>query len=236
MQGWTRVSLTPRTVCAPMPEDPVAVVEPVQVMGVEAVAEIGPMRTGTGPGCASQARRAMERAAVGVLPGRLVPCCSSAGGHLARLEDHVLAVVELPVAGEDAPLALQPLVQGRAGEGGDDGEARQVDVRLDGEARGLQEDVRRVVVQAEDEAALEGDAVPVQALDQLAVVARRVEALLRLAAGSRGTIDSNPISRPRQPLRGGQRQQRRIVGRGAWWRGRTTAPSAGSAPRTGAAA
>jgi hypothetical protein len=91
----------------------------------------------------------------------------------------VLAVVELPVAGEDAPFALQPLEQGRARERGDHGEARQVDLRVDGEAGGLQEDLGRVVVEPEHEAPLERDAVAVQGLHQLRIALRGVEALLR---------------------------------------------------------
>ena len=56
----------------------------------------------------------------------------------------------------------------RARERRHDREARQVDPRLDGEPRGLQEDVRRVVIEPEHEASLQRDAVACSGLDQLA--------------------------------------------------------------------
>jgi len=69
------------------------------------------------------------------------------------------------------------MIEGGVGKRGDDGEARQVDVSLDGEARRFQEHVRGVVVHAEGEAGHERDAVPVQVLDQLAVLPPVVEPL-----------------------------------------------------------
>src|SRR6185312_14051682 len=91
-----------------------------------------------------------------------------------------LAVVQLPVAGEDASLPLQAVVEGRAGEGGHHGETWKIDLRLDGEAGRFQENLRRVMVEAEDEAALEGDAVAVKGRHQLLVALRRVETFLRV--------------------------------------------------------
>src|SRR5438270_256915 len=78
----------------------------------------------------------------------------------------------------DAALGGQFLVQAGAGERCGDGEARQIDLRLDREARGLEEHLRRVVVQSEHEAPLQGDAPLVQALDDFAVARRVVEALV----------------------------------------------------------
>src|SRR4051795_3095015 len=182
MQGWTSVIfmlLSCGISLAAKPENPVAVVEAVQIVGVEAVAEIGAdahrQRAGAGPEPFPDRRRA-----VGVLPRRLDSLLKLLDAHLRRPEDHVLAVVELPVAGEDAPLALQAVEQGRAGERRHHGEAWEVDPRLDGEAGCLQEDLRSVMVQSEDEAALEGDAVAVESGHQLFVALRRVETFFRI--------------------------------------------------------
>ena len=87
---------------------------------------------------------------------------------MQRLEDDVLAVVQLPVAGEDAALLEQAPVQGCAGEGRQQREARQVDASVDGELHCFVEHVRRVVIEPEHEAALDCDIQRVQVTDQLA--------------------------------------------------------------------
>ena len=51
----------------------------------------------------------MDAIAVGRLPGASRALRSSSAVMLLRLEDDVLAVVELPVVGEDAALALEAL-------------------------------------------------------------------------------------------------------------------------------
>ena len=111
-------------------------------------------------------RRAIDRIRIDVAPGLLVPDLQFARRHPLRLKDDVLAVVELPVPGEDAALAVEPLVQRRARERREDREARQVDRGVDGELRGLVEHVGRVVIEAEHEAALDADAERVQVADQ----------------------------------------------------------------------
>ena len=92
--------------------------------------------------------------------------------HVLRLEDHVLRIVELPVAREDAPFRVEPLEERCIREGRHDREAREVDLRLNGELGRLEEDIRLVLIEPEDEAALERDAVRVEPLDDAAVVLR----------------------------------------------------------------
>src|SRR5436305_9968104 len=89
MQGWTRVTLMRSSCGSPLPaeaQDPVAVVETVQVVGVEAVAEVGAdphrQRAGTGGEPLPDGRHA-----VGVTPGRLDPLLELLDAHLRRLED-----------------------------------------------------------------------------------------------------------------------------------------------------
>ena len=119
--------------------------------------------------------------AVGVFPGGFDAGLKLRDGHAFRLKDDVLGVVELPVFGQDAALGFEAQIERGVGERRDDGEAREVDVRGDGEFGGLQEDVGFVVIKAEDKAALEGDAVVMEALHDAGVVFGGVEAFVREA-------------------------------------------------------
>src|SRR5262249_23849139 len=93
----------------------------------------------------------------------------------------MLAVVKLPVPREDAPPRVQLLVESCAGEGGHDGEARQVDFRLDREASGFEEHVARILIQAEDEAPLKSDPPLVQPFYDLTVARWVIETLVVVA-------------------------------------------------------
>ena len=73
------------------------------------------------------------------------------------------------------------LVQGGAGKRRHDREPGQIDPGLDREASGLEEHLRRVLVHAEDEAAIHGDAMRVETRDDLRKVLRPVERLARVA-------------------------------------------------------
>ena len=121
---------------------PVAVVEALQVMRVEAVAEVG------GEAERLEGARFPEAAGDGVVAIDLLPGALVAGGellrrHVARLKDDVLAVVQLPVARKNAVLGREPLVQRRSRKRRQDGEARQVDAVVDREIGGDVEDVER---------------------------------------------------------------------------------------------
>src|SRR4051812_32888868 len=105
------------------------------MMCVEAIAEVCrdserlegarfPQSRGNGP------------VAIDLLPRPLVSRGELLHRHVQRLEDNMLAIVELPVAREDAALARQPRVQWGAGKWGNDGEARQVDTGIDCEIGG----------------------------------------------------------------------------------------------------
>src|SRR6185295_10824275 len=103
-------------------------------------------------------------------PGRFDSALQLLDAHLRRLKDHVLAVVQLPVARQDSSFLLESLEQRRAGERRDGGEARQVDACVDDEAGGLEKDRRRVLIQPEDEASLQRDAVAVERVDEGAIL------------------------------------------------------------------
>src|SRR5213083_1071815 len=101
---------------------PVAVVEAVEMMRVEAIAEVG------GDAEWLEGARLPEAArdgavAIDIFPGALVTGRKLVRRHVRRLEDDVLPVVQLPVARQDAVLRRQPRVQRRAGERREDGEA-----------------------------------------------------------------------------------------------------------------
>ena len=66
------------------------------------------------------------------------------------------------------PSAVESRVERRARERRQDREARQIDAGLDREVRRRVEDGGGVVVEAEDEAALDRDAELVEIVDQLA--------------------------------------------------------------------
>src|SRR5688572_30060037 len=158
------------------PDDPVAIVESRQVVGVKAVAEVG--AEPDWPGCGRRADTLPDgRIAVGVFPGRLDALLEFVDAHVFRLEDHVLRVVQLPVLREDAPFGVEPLVERRIREWRYHGEPWQVDLRLHGEFGGLEEDVGAIVVQTEDEAPLQCDSVLVQPIHNRRITIGRVEAL-----------------------------------------------------------
>ena len=114
-------------------------------------------------------------------PGRFGAVLQFLHGHLRRPKDGVLAVVELPIAGEQTPFGFKALVEWRVRKGRHDGEAGQIDSRLHRELRSLQEHIRFVVVEPEDETALERDAMFVQAFDDPAEFVRRIESFAALA-------------------------------------------------------
>ena len=152
----------------------------LEVVGVIAVAEIGHDRDRQ---LGARRRQPAHDRGIGIdlAPGPLVPRLQFRRRHLLRLEDHVLAVVELPVPREDAALALEPVMQRRAGERREDRKARQVDRGVDGKLHGLVERIFRVVLVAEHEAALHADAERVQIAHQRAVERRIVEPLADVA-------------------------------------------------------
>src|SRR5947207_10413753 len=163
---------------------PVTVVEALQMVRVEAITEV--RRQTERLECARFPQARGDRAvAVHLLPRALMSRGKLRHRHVQRLEDNMLTIIELPVAREDAALARQARVQRRAGEWRDDGEAREVDAGVDGEIGGRFEDVEVIVIEAEDEAALDGDAEVVEIGDQLPVIDRAIEALVRVgeAAG-----------------------------------------------------
>ena len=87
-----------------------------------------------------------------MLPGRLGAAHQILRAHVVRLEDHVLSIVELPIARQQPPIALVAFEERGRGKRRQHREARQVDLRLDDELRGALKDLRCVVIEAEYEA------------------------------------------------------------------------------------
>ena len=126
--------------------------------------------------------------AVHLFPGALVAVRQLLHGHALRLKDHVLRIVQIPIAREDAAFALQPGKQRGARKRRQHRKARQIDPGADGKFhRGIKY-VGRVVIQPEHEAALHRNAVPVQRANQLLEIDRAVELLARIAHA--GGVDS----------------------------------------------
>src|ERR1051326_282969 len=126
---------------------PVARVELMQVVRVKAIPE------GCGPAERLEGARFPEAprdraVAIDLLPRVLVSGGELLHAHLPRREDDVLAVVQLPVAREDAVFLREARVQRSPGERRDDGEAGEVDAGVDREVGGDVEDLARVVVEA----------------------------------------------------------------------------------------
>src|SRR6266704_1393505 len=119
----------------------------MQVVRVEAVSEVrGDAERLEGARFPEAVR---DRAvAIDALPGALVAELQLVRRHVLRLEDDVLAVIQLPVSGEDAILLGEPRVKWCAGERREDGEAREVDGRVDRELRRRIEHVEVIVIEA----------------------------------------------------------------------------------------
>src|SRR5689334_11004734 len=94
---------------------PVARVETFEMVGVEAVAEVGrdrdrKLRTRTGQALPH------GRVAVRLLPHTAGVSQQLAGSHVLRLEYHVLAIVKTPVSSQDSILRAHPVEEWRAGK------------------------------------------------------------------------------------------------------------------------
>ena len=160
--------------------------------------------------------------AVDLLPRALVTGGELLRAHVQRLEHDVLTVVELPVARQDAVLLGQTKVERRAGKRRQHRKARQVDAGVDRKLDRGVEDLRRVVVQTEHEAALDCDPEVVQVSDDLRVVNGVVELLPSvLQAAARKRLESE--QKPAATRPGHELHQIRIVGDRARWTGRTSA-------------
>ncbi len=107
-----------------------------------------------------------------MFPGGLDAVLQLADAHMPWLENDVLAVVKFPVFGQQSAFRLQPFVERRIRKWRHHGEPRQVNARRDGELRGLRKDIRAVVIEPEDKAALESDAVCMQSLDHSREIGR----------------------------------------------------------------
>jgi len=117
-----------------------------------------------------------------------------ARGHQGRLKDDVfLAVVLRPVAREDSALGIEALEQGGVGKGNEDADGRRIEPRRAIELDGGAENGPVVMIKAEHDAGLDGDAVGVKrrmTSPYSAVRLWRLLATLRLAC--------EMVSRPRK--------------------------------------
>jgi hypothetical protein len=145
-----------------------------------------------------------------VLPGELRSSLKLVDRHLRRLKDDVLGVVQLPVARQDPALRVEILVERGPGERGNHRESGQVDAAVHGKLRRLQEDLRCVVIEAEDEASLKRDLPPVQLVDNARIVGGVVEPLAgRPQRLRRKRLESHEQSLA--PAGGSEIQQRTVV-------------------------
>ena len=139
--------------CRGAADDPVAIVEAAEIVRVETIAEIRAQlyrpRRGRMPDAADDGAET-----VSVFPSGFHAELKLFDGHLRRLEDDVLGVVEFPVLCQDAAFGFEALVETGIGERCDDGEAWQIDARLYGELGGLEKNIGLILVEAEDKAAL----------------------------------------------------------------------------------
>src|SRR5262245_19465586 len=102
------------------------------MIGVEAVAEIGGDANGPWRRRVAQPR-GNGSPAVGVFPGEARSFLQLFDTHPRRTKDYMLPVIEFPVLRKNSILALEAVIETGAGERRDDGEARQVDLRVNGE-------------------------------------------------------------------------------------------------------
>ena len=93
----------------------------------------------------------------------------------------MLAIIQLPIPRQNSALGFEAFVKRRIGKRSYDGEPRQINSRLHREFSRLQKDIRPVVVQTEDEASLQRDAMIMQPFDQLHIFSRRIETFVALA-------------------------------------------------------
>src|SRR6476646_1815260 len=119
--------------------------------------------------------------AVGMFPGRFGAVLKFFHTQFCRLENDVLAVVEFPISGQDAPLGLEAFVKRGVWKRRHYGEARQVYPSLNGEFRRFQKHIRPVVIEAKNKAALKCDPVLVKSLDHAYKLVGRVKCLMALA-------------------------------------------------------
>src|SRR5438045_8920575 len=101
-----------------------------------------------------------------MLPGRFGPLLQLIHAHPGRAEHHMLTVIELPVFSEDSPGSEETSIKRSVRERSDDSEAWQIDVGLHGKLRGLQKDIRIILVEPKDKTPLQRDAVLMERFDQ----------------------------------------------------------------------
>src|ERR1039458_10048786 len=98
----------------------------------------------------------------GLLVGPFESPVQLGGGRLRGREDDMHGVVVVPVLAQDAIFSLQPSKQLRARVRSVKRVARNIDPQILDQLDGGLEDARIVMVEAEDKAALDADAAPLQ--------------------------------------------------------------------------
>ena len=120
--------------------------------------------------------------------------------HKPGLEDDVGASVVLaPVAGKDSAFCLETLVEARPRKRREDIEGRILYAGRLEEVQGLLEDRGAIVIEAEDDAHLYGNAVEMDAFDGASVVGNMVEPLWTSFTLA-WEMDSSPTKSCLQPL------------------------------------
>ncbi len=136
-----------------------ALPRPVELAGVVGDAHAEPLAGHDLPGRLLQGIELLVAEELGLLQVR--------EGEPGGLEDDVVGVVERPVAEAQAVLGLHPVVELRAGQGRQDEELGRGQPGLLGEAEGLLDRLPVVLVEAEDEHAVDVDPMPAQDPDGL---------------------------------------------------------------------
>ena len=105
------------------------------------------------------------------------------GRHELGADDDMLGVVVAPVLVENAVFGLEPAIGVGVGERRVEGEAGDIDAEFVDGRDGMTENLGGVVVEAEDEAALDHDVAGVEGGDDLVVMAGGIEPLVHAAEG-----------------------------------------------------
>jgi hypothetical protein len=118
---------------------------------------------------------------IGMLPRGFSARLEFFNAQLGRTENDVLAVIEFPILRQDSTFGLQSFVEGSIWKRRNDGKPRQVNAGLNGKLGGFQKCVRLVVIESENEAALQSDPMLMEHFNNLCKTIGRIKSLMTIA-------------------------------------------------------
>jgi hypothetical protein len=124
------------------------------------------------------------RPRVSIFPGSLRSLLQLLDAHLCRLKYDVLSVVQLPILGKNPSLGLQLFIQPRAWKRGNDSEPWEIDTAIDGKLGCFHEYIRLIIVESENEAALERYFPGVELPYDSGIILGIIEGFVRVLEGS----------------------------------------------------